>query len=227
MLDIAVIIVSAMLSVLIALIPLRQEKGVDWYKPIGKHQKLIMFIVNVLIFSIISLIFFIPMTKHYLSMIIVAAIFFVFLFITVFLNNSVISYLENNGTKNLFSHIINYFIRISKGNELTVLDAGMEFLTIFNSIFALFIIVYTCYISYTISGITKNENTLQTLTPVFDKCNILVIAFSITLCLSLITSLISCIGWRYSEKVKSTIYNPPKNAYYYEQRIKGRGRSKE
>lgn len=48
MLDIAVIIFSAMLSVLIALIPLRQEKGVDWYKPVGKHQKFIMFIVNVL-----------------------------------------------------------------------------------------------------------------------------------------------------------------------------------
>lgn len=167
------------------------------------------------------------MTKHFISMISVFVIFFVFLLITVLLNNSVISYLENKGIKGLMSHTINYIIRVSTGNELTVIDAGVEFLTMFNSIFTLFIIVYTCYISYTIFGVTKNKNTLETLAPVFEHCNILVIAFSIALCFSLVTSMISCIGWRYSERVKSIIYTPPKNAYYYEQRIKGRGRSKE
>lgn len=228
MLDIAIIIGSAILAGLIASMTLRQEKGVDWYKPVGKHQKLIIFIVNVLIFSIIALVFFIPMTEHFISMIIVSVIFLLFLSITILLNNSVIDNLKNNtNKKEIIRFLIKNIIQISNEHELTVLDAGMKFLTIFNSIFTMLIIVYTCYISYTISGVTKNKNTLETLIPVFDKCNILVIAFSMVLCLSLTTSLISCIGWRYNEKVTSIIYDPPKNAYYYEKRIKSRGRSKD
>ena len=213
MLDMIIIFVAASVAIITAYSSITYKRGVDWYAPIGNQQRILRFVTNLLLIIVIILIFFVPMISQYIYII------FVFSFVLIFSLATVgIGVISGRSSNTNFKKICERIIN----NENELLDLIAKFFTVFNIFFTLPPIAYVCYLYYVVSNKKIVRFDSVYLKIIFQNSSVLVIAFSIILCFSMIGAILSCVGW--DAKSGLSPIPPRKTGNYYTKRIKDRGR---
>ncbi|MCH5279142.1 MAG: hypothetical protein J1E60_05055 [Christensenellaceae bacterium] len=207
MIDIVAIVGVWLVSLVSSLISGRQPKGVDWYAPISKKQKMMMTLINISIGLLVMI----------LSLLIIYGQLWKILIITA---TCVIIILY-------FS--LHQFFRKKSGNHKedpekdTLLDIFSKMLTVFNSVFLLTNIAYIYYIYEKIKNVIEDNSSV--IENIIANNDVLLIHGVILLWTTMSAIVITKNGWEYHREIENSFEDKKRkkhNASFFARRVTDR-----
>lgn len=146
MIDFLILIGIYIVSVIAAILSNRRSSGIDWYRPIGKYEKFIMFVVNAFVFIINIMILIIAQINDIKHLMIVVSLIMLFLIVTILRNALTKANLNSDNFKKFmkmfWKSIFNRFTDKSESDKITIIDLSTRFFTVFVSVLDILSLVY-------------------------------------------------------------------------------------
>lgn len=209
MFNIIFLVAAFGISIFVASLTIRRQKGEDWYSPISNNEKMVESIINISIILII-------LTTIFKYMILDLKLFLLLLVIiisitSVFAVFSKINKKHNKGATN--------------DNEKTLRDLLTRFVTVYNVLYLVFSIIHLSIMAKKdIENFDFFASLEDTLEIIFESNSTLVVSFTILTWTSIIGTIISLLGWTFSNNVDKIEIKEKVNYNFFVNRVMGRNK---